>query len=77
VHERECLEPECGMCSLQGMSCSMCLNVDIMFCYTGSRLTDLLTLRIFTLGFRRVLLKRRLGGKKTNSGKFIFFYKMS
>jgi hypothetical protein len=60
---------------LQGMFGSMCLNIDIMFCFTGSRFADHVTLPNWMLGFRRILLKRRLGGKNTNSGKFIFVIK--
>jgi hypothetical protein len=62
------------MYSLQPMFDSMCLNIDILFCFRGSGFADHLTLPIFTLGFRRILFKRHWGGKNTNRGKFIFFF---
>jgi hypothetical protein len=59
---------------LEGIFGCICLNTDVIVCFVGLQFADHLTFAIFTLGFRRILLKHHFGGKNAYSGRLILFF---
>jgi hypothetical protein len=75
VLERERREPGCTMCCLERTFGCICLNTDVIVCFVGVQFAEHLRFPIFTLRFRRILLKRHFGGKNANSDNVIFYFR--
>jgi hypothetical protein len=66
------------MCWPEGIFGCICLNTDVIVYFVGLQFAEHLTFPIFTLGFRRMLLKGHfLGKNQIMASSFLIFLKLN